>query len=214
MRPVSQKSRDPEYTRDPLYFPHIPFTCSSVQDPHENSRRVPADRPTCTTSGAPLKSSPWIKLLAYSARTTHEDAQLKERLAHLRETARRDRIFTELRLAVSIAIEGRLALVETADCDVTIANGDAACEFLVRVSDGCSDVGVMVVEATEHGAASRYGFGARLENRGGESDLHVMFEGDAVVPALVTGAGALQVFTTTEALSACVLAPLLDGWLS
>jgi hypothetical protein len=161
-----------------------------------------------------LKSSPWIKLLAYSARTTHEDAQLRERLDHLRETARRDRIFAELRLAVSIAIEGRLALVETAECDVTLANGVAAREFLVRVSDGCSDVGVMVVAPTERGAACRYGFGALLENRGGESDLHVVFEGDAVVPARVTGAGALQTFTTMEALSACVLAPLLAGWLS
>ena len=161
-----------------------------------------------------MKSSPWIKLLAYSARTTHEDAQLKERLDVLRETASRDRIFTELRLAVSIAIEGRLALVETADCDVTIANGQAAREFVVRVSDGCSDVRVMVVEPTESGAACRYGFGALLANRGGESDLHVVFEGDAVVPARVTGTGAVQTFTTREALGACVLGPLLDGWLS
>jgi len=160
-----------------------------------------------------MKSNTWIKLLAYRDRAIFEDGQRGDRLDALRRSATRGRLFTELRLGIACELERRLNQVDEADCEISIGNGNSAQQFLVRVTDGCSDIGVMSLEATDEGAACRYAFGGRLHTRGGERDLQVLFDGD-LVPARVSGATTHEAFTSREALCAFLLTPLLAGILS
>jgi hypothetical protein len=158
-----------------------------------------------------MTSIPWITLLAYEARARHAADRRREERAATRLASVRSRVLAELRCAIALDIEGFLdADGDRSGFGLTCQNGSSAQGFVVSCTDNRIRTRRLAIDLEAGTLTCRYdicGGGIGVADQG----VLAIEIGNGGAALSLWEAGLARTFTTVDALSAFLLAPILGA---